>query len=67
MSAVGNKAAARRKIPNPLDYVDGQALGRHLRHVDWPAQPKTPATPTTVIQPTPGRPARYRKGRGRPD
>jgi hypothetical protein len=62
------KRMSKISIPptNPLDYVDGQALGRHLRGgVKFPGQPKAPATPTTVIAGTP-RPRRKRPGGKKP-
>ena len=38
------------KIPNPLDYVTGAALGRHLRGgVQWPARPVIPKQPPIML------------------
>lgn len=51
--------ARKRKIPNPLPYVTGVALGDYLRHNDYP-QPNVKQGPPIVI---PGdRPRRQRRG-----
>ena len=47
-----------RKRPNPLDYVDGRALGRYLAAVpNWPKDPPRGNTgpPITIPNPRPRR------------
>lgn len=54
---------------NPLDYVDGKALGKHLKSNKY-QKPKKQRIPTTVIaDPAQAKKAvsKYAKGKGRPD
>jgi hypothetical protein len=57
-------ATANKRKVNPLDYVDGKALGKHLRDGGMPGNPKVKQGRPIRLAPTP---PRYSKGNGRPD
>jgi len=54
---------------NPLDYVDGKALGKHLRSNKYPKLKKQRVPKQYIADPAQAKKAvsKYSKGKGRPD
>jgi hypothetical protein len=55
---IADEMARKRRVPNPLDYVAGGALGRYLRHNDYPQPAPQQGGPIMI----PERPRRRRRG-----
>jgi hypothetical protein len=55
---IADEMARKRRIPNLLDYADGAALSRYLRHNDYPQPAAQQGGPIMI----PERPRRQRRG-----